>query len=58
MTDSDLMPFGKHKGKPMEEVPASYLLWLSDQGDFKQRNAEMSEYIESNRELLEKEVGE
>ena len=28
MTDTDLMPFGKYKGTPMEDVPASYLLWL------------------------------
>ncbi len=27
-----LMPFGKHKGKKMSEVPDSYLLWLSDEG--------------------------
>lgn len=24
------MPFGKHKGEPMEKVPAQYLLWLWD----------------------------
>jgi len=22
------MPFGKHKGAPMQDVPASYLFWL------------------------------
>lgn len=27
LTDTDLMPFGKHKGAKMEKVPASYLLW-------------------------------
>lgn len=32
MTDQDLMPFGKYKGEKMEDVPASYLLWLRDQG--------------------------
>lgn len=26
-TDSDQMPFGKHRGKKMEDVPASYLHW-------------------------------
>jgi len=26
--DSTPMPFGKHKGVPMAEVPASYLHWL------------------------------
>jgi uncharacterized protein (DUF3820 family) len=23
------MPFGRYKGKPLAEVPASYLLWLA-----------------------------
>lgn len=32
MTDQDLMPFGKHKGAKMEDVPASYLLWLWNEG--------------------------
>lgn len=32
LTDLDPMPFGVHKGKPMQEVPASYLAWLKDQG--------------------------
>lgn len=27
MQDSDLMPFGEHKGKPMANVPDSYLQW-------------------------------
>jgi uncharacterized protein (DUF3820 family) len=25
-----IMPFGKHKGKPLENVPSGYLLWLYD----------------------------
>ena len=24
------MPFGKHKGKPLVEVPKSYLRWLKE----------------------------
>lgn len=27
-TDTDLMPFGKHKGEPLQDVPARYLAWL------------------------------
>ena len=27
MKDTDLMPFGKYKGIPMQDVPASYLHW-------------------------------
>lgn len=57
MDDKSTMPFGKHKSKLMEDVPASYLLWLADQDNFASKNPAMSEYIEKNRELLEKEVG-
>lgn len=32
LTDEDHMPFGKHKGQRMADVPASYLAWLKDQG--------------------------
>jgi len=28
MQDDDIMPFGKHKGEKMANVPASYLIWL------------------------------
>lgn len=28
MNDESIMPFGKHKGKPMIEVPDEYLLWF------------------------------
>jgi len=28
LTDDDTMPFGKHKGTKMRDVPASYLDWL------------------------------
>jgi uncharacterized protein (DUF3820 family) len=32
LTDEDPMPFGKHKGQRMADVPASYFAWLKDQG--------------------------
>ena len=28
------MPFGKHQGKPLHEVPKDYVLWLKDSGAF------------------------
>ena len=32
LTDQDVMPFGRHVGEKMEEVPASYLLYLWEDG--------------------------
>lgn len=29
--DHDIMTFGQHKGRPMSDVPASYLAWIKDQ---------------------------
>ncbi|MCH9627979.1 MAG: 3'-5' exonuclease DinG [Chlamydiales bacterium] len=33
-TEADVMPFGKHQGKPLSEVPSSYLSWLKKEGFF------------------------
>ena len=44
-TDLDIMPFGKHKGKPMQDVPASYLAWLKEQGC---NDARVRGYIDEN----------
>jgi uncharacterized protein (DUF3820 family) len=30
MTDESLMPWGKHKGEKMANVPPEYLLWRSE----------------------------
>lgn len=30
----EVMPFGKHQGKPLSEVPKEYLTWLKEQGAF------------------------
>ena len=31
LTDSDLMPWGPHKGKAMKDVPVEHLLWCLNQ---------------------------
>lgn len=49
MDDQSLMPFGKYKGRKMEDVPAEYLLWLRDENC---RNLEVKEYIEDNLRAL------
>jgi uncharacterized protein (DUF3820 family) len=56
MTDTDLMPFGKHKGKRMIDVPASYLLWLLDALKNDTRNVEVKQYLQENKEALKLEV--
>lgn len=30
-TDATVMPWGKHRGKRLEDVPPDYLLWLYEQ---------------------------
>jgi uncharacterized protein (DUF3820 family) len=53
MKDTDLMPFGKHKGTEMANVPATYLLWLWDND---RMTPVVEKYIEANLELLEAEA--
>ena len=55
MNDNSLMPFGKHKGKKLANVPAQYLLWCLVQGDIKTKYPELIEYIEDNYEILKSE---
>ena len=52
--DTYKMPFGTHKDEPIGGVPASYLIWLSEQkwiGKWDKVEA----YINQNYELLTKE---
>ena len=56
LQDSDPMPFGKHKGEPMENVPASYLHWLwtneRDPMSRKVRVDRVADYIHRNMHIL------
>lgn len=64
LTDESKMPFGKHKGKSMEDVPASYLMWLRDQFDdqtksgipLKAQQQAIRDYIADNEDVLVKEL--
>ena len=41
------MPFGKHQGKPLAEVPKSYIIWLASNGAFdKAENRDLKESFE------------
>ncbi len=43
----DRMPFGKHQGKPLKDVPKNYISWLADSGAFdKPQNKELKESFE------------
>jgi uncharacterized protein (DUF3820 family) len=53
LTDNSPMPFGKHKGEKMANVPAAYLMWLYDENKC---NREVREYIEDNLDVLKEEV--
>lgn len=58
LKDDDPMPFGKHRGTAMKDVPASYLLWLGDEGlesDSRPEAKAVGEYIERCRDALEEE---
>jgi uncharacterized protein (DUF3820 family) len=62
LTDYDPMPFGKHEGKKMIDVPAQYLIWLGSalatQGKLPPKSYQVYEYIEENYEVLQKELEE
>lgn len=51
--DDSLMPFGKHKGKEMANVPAKDLLWLYDNG---LEPGNVKKYIFDNLDVLRKKV--
>jgi uncharacterized protein (DUF3820 family) len=55
MEDTDQMPFGKHKGKALANVPGDYFLWLY-KGDLS-KYPKLKAYIEDNMEILKKEAG-
>lgn len=60
LTDISLMPFGKYKGKKMQDVPASYLYWLEKQwnGVLHSKQQAVQDYINENRDVLEKELND
>lgn len=57
LTDTDQMPFGKFKGKPMQDVPTTYLHWFyhnSKDGERETTDA-VRRYVESSIDGLKKE---
>lgn len=54
LDDLSQMPFGKHRGAPMQDVPAGYFHWLWHQPGF-DRSSPVGAYIAKNRSALEME---
>ena len=57
LNDNDPFPFGTHKGKPMEKVPATYLDWVQDQ-PWISKWPDVVDYIERNRTAIDYELEE
>ena len=55
LKDTDKMPFGKHAGLCMSDVPASYLHWLWTNGKEHDVTCPVADYIRRNMDALKKE---
>lgn len=55
LTDESPFPFGVHKGKKMENVPASYLDWFDGQ-DWSKDWPLVKAYVKKNRAVLNMEI--
>lgn len=55
LDDLSPMPFGKHKGEPMQDVPAPYLHWLWTNGKREDVRCPVAVYIRRNLSALRKE---
>ena len=56
-TDESIMPFGKHKGKKLIDVPDEYLLWLYNEMIQKPEGQRypngLFKYLEENLDAIE-----
>jgi len=53
LTDQSLMPFGKHQGEKLANVPARYLLYIFENFTL---HDNLKAYIKKNKDVLEAEV--
>lgn len=56
ISDDTPMPFGKHKGTKLKDVPAHYLLWAYDEDWFEKQYPKIWRYIDLHFDLLCEEV--
>ena len=54
LEDTDIMPFGKHKGQPMADVPVKYLHWLWHESN-REAKTPVGDYIKRNIDVLKTE---
>jgi Putative quorum-sensing-regulated virulence factor len=56
LQDTDEMPFGKHRGVLMQDVPAAYFHWLWSNGMRNEvKTSTVADYIYRNLDALKKE---
>lgn len=55
--DTTILTWGKHYGKALANVPASWLLWAYKNTDL-QSDMFLKEYIENNMQLLEQQAND
>jgi hypothetical protein len=51
-TDNTIMPWGKHKGMKLKDVPASYLLWCYGQPWMKDGWPQLYAYLKAHEDQL------
>jgi uncharacterized protein (DUF3820 family) len=52
LEDTDKMPFGQHKGEPMQDVPAKYFHYLWNDGLRHDKRSDVADYIRRNIDAL------
>ena len=50
LKDDSLMPYGKHKGTKLANVPSEYLRWMYENDKL---NDALKEYVDENPEILD-----
>lgn len=48
---TDLMPWGKHKGIALKDIPPDYGLWLLKQADFEARNPGLAAFFKDGSDV-------
>ena len=46
-TTAHTVPFGKHRGAPISELPSSYLRWLEGQDWFEEKHEGLLEVVQA-----------